>query len=192
MPGQADPQKLDSFLQKNSLELVGKIAKGWSSEIFLCRGKSGKLACLKALRGKSNRQDMVLREAENLALANSAGVGPKLIGSDAECSFVSMEYIEGIPFSEWIFETPSKESLSVFIDELYKQAKALDKIGLDHGQLAGRGKNILVAKETGLPVIIDFEKASPKRKCHNVKVLDSFLYRSKDSAIVKKVKEILG
>ncbi|MFH1663489.1 MAG: hypothetical protein ABH986_01615, partial [archaeon] len=59
-----------------------------------------------------------------------------------------------------------------------------------HGQLAGRGVNILVCK--GLPVIIDFEKASIQRKTHNRTVLESFLFKNPHSLITKKVKEILG
>jgi len=66
----------------------------------------------------------------------------------------------------------------------------MDEIGLDHGQLAGKGANIIV-KRNLRPVIIDFEKASQKRKCHNVNQLKSFLFRNPNSEIAKKVKEII-
>jgi predicted Ser/Thr protein kinase len=66
----------------------------------------------------------------------------------------------------------------------------LTGLGLDHGQIAGRGKNILVRND--LAVIIDFEKASQVRKCNNENKVKSFLFKSPHSAIVKKVKKILS
>ena len=66
----------------------------------------------------------------------------------------------------------------------------MDEIGLDHGQLAGKGRNILVRKNR--PVIIDFEKASQVRKPGNFSQLKSFLFLNPHSSISGKVKEILG
>ena len=100
-----------------------------------------------------------------------------------------MEFIKGKTFNEWLFANPSKKELEKCLNELFLQAKKLDEIGLDHGQLAGKGKNILV--RNGLPVIIDFEKASQNRKCHNCTQLEAFIYRNPNSAIAKKINEIL-
>ncbi len=100
-----------------------------------------------------------------------------------------MEFVPGPWFSEWLFENPSKAVLQKFVKELERQARALDKIKLDHGQLAGMGRNILVRKD--LPVIIDFEKASDNRKCHNLSKIDSFLFKSPYGAIAKRVRVIL-
>ena len=178
----------EDFAKRNGFAIKGKISKGWTSEIFLAM-KGKKRVVLKALREKSNRKGMALRESENLKIANSAGVGPKLIAADVDCGVVAMEYIEGVRFSEWLYSGISGDELENFIDELFSQAKLLDCLGLDHGQLAGRGNNILV--RGGLPVIIDFEKASAKRRVHNLKVVESFIFRSKDSAIVKRIGKIL-
>jgi len=98
-------------------------------------------------------------------------------------------FVPGPWFSEWLFENPSKAVLQKFVKELERQARALDKIKLDHGQLAGMGRNILVRKD--LPVIIDFEKASDNRKCHNLSKIDSFLFKSPYGAIAKRVRVIL-
>ena len=68
----------------------------------------------------------------------------------------------------------------------------MDEIGLDHGQLAGRGRNILVRLPETLPVIIDFEQASIKRKAHNEKVLIDFLNLNPNSKIAEKVIGLLG
>jgi len=129
------------------------------------------------------------RITENLKKANAIGVGPKLAIADLKKSIILMEFIDGQTFSEWLFAGPSKKILQSFIKELQQQAKALDKIGLDHGQLAGMGRNILARHNK--PVIIDFEKASSDRKCHNALVIEGYLFRNPKGAIARKVKETL-
>lgn len=183
-------QKLGQFLEENKLSLISQLGRGHSSQIFLLWGEKGKKFVAKIERLDSTRFRMAERESENLAIANSLGIGPKLFAVDLEKRVVLMEFIEGPSFSEWFFSSPGKKQLEKFIKELQAQARALDKAGLDHGQLAGRGKNILVRK--GLPVIIDFEKASCSRKCHNLNTIKALLFTNPNSAIAKKVRETMG
>lgn len=182
---------LEDYLKEKGLRFIRKISKGHSSEIYLVKNNKGKSYALKIEKEKSTRFRMAERETENLKLANSVCVGPELIGFDLGKRIILMEFIEGKTFSEWLFkESPSRKVLKKFIEELLSQARKLDGIKLDHGQLAGKGKNILVIKNS--PVIIDFEKASCNRKCHNFNQLHSFLFRNPNSAVTNKVKEILG
>lgn len=202
---------MEEFLHKRNLFLAKKerIAKGWSSEIFLVKDEKGIKYALKIEKEKSPRVDMVRKEAENLKLANSVGVGPKLFGFDLAKKIILMEFVEGVTFQEFLFgvlpKIKNKKTramvLHKFLDKLFAQARALDAAGLDHGQLAGKGKNILARKVKGKkgakgktpryePVIIDFEKASSKRKPHNLTQLEGFLLRNKYGAVAKKVKEI--
>ena len=181
---------IESFAQKNNFKIIKKIAKGWTSFIYLVENSEGNKFVLKVLREKANRRDMVKRESENLKLANSVGVGPKFVMADFDENIVVYEYVEGIVFSKWIFSNPSSAELEVFLRVVFSQAKKLDKLGLDHGQLAGKGKNIIVSN--GLPVIIDFEKASTNRKVGNVNQLLSFIFINPNSSVVKTVKQILG
>ncbi|MBU2477013.1 hypothetical protein KKG83_06090 [Candidatus Micrarchaeota archaeon] len=187
------PKNLSEFLKKTGLKLDKKIAKGHSSEVFLVK-KGKKSFALKIEKVKSTRKDMAEREVENLLKANSISVGPKLYDFDLKKRIILMEYIKGKTFSSWLFglkkNKENKKKLKKFTEELFLQAEKMDKAGLDHGQLAGRGVNILVKKN--LPVIIDFEKASQKRKTHNKTVLESFLLKNPHSEITRKVKEILG
>lgn len=176
----------------NGLKVVRRIGKGFSSEIFLIE-IGGKNFALKKEKPKSPRIDMVKKEAENLLLANSFGIGPKLFGFDLQNRELLIEYIDGYTFNEWLFKhAPTKKQLEKFFKELFLQAKKLDSIGLDHGQLGGKGKNILVKKNGFSPVIIDFEKASQHRRCHNASQLESLVFKSRYSSITKKVKEILS
>ncbi len=187
------PKNLAEFMKKHDLKLEKKIAKGFSSEVFLVK-KEKKNFALKIEKIKSRRKKMAENEVKNLSKANSVQVGPKLIDFDLKKRIILMEYIKGKTFNEWIFSLKknkkNKKKVEKFIEKIFLQAEKLDEIGLDHGQLAGRGVNILVKKN--LPVIIDFEKASQKRKVHNKKVLESFLFKNPYSEITKKVKKILN
>jgi len=203
-------ERLEAYAKRRKLEIVEKIGKGYSSEIYLVKDATEKNAmrtehslervealpalkfALKIEKPKSPRQNMAKKEAENLALANRVGVGPRLIDYDGENRIILMEYVEGKTMKEFIFskKAPSKTVLQKFLTELFQQAGRLDKAGLSHGQLAGKGTNILVRKN--LPVIIDFEKASAKRKCNNVLQLTSLLVTNKKGAMAGKVKGILG
>jgi predicted Ser/Thr protein kinase len=181
---------VEGFLRGKKLFLVEKIDRGHSSLVFLLKDLKGRKIVAKIERPDSTRFKMAEREAENLKKANSVGVGPRLLGKDLKRRLILMEFVEGRPFSEWLFSGPGKKELKQFVESLEKQAKALDNLGLDHGQLAGRGKNILVRE--GKPVIIDFEKASSNRKCHNLSVVRGFLFKNPNGTIAKKVKKILG
>lgn len=184
-----EKSRLDEFCKRRRLKVKMFLAKGHSSRIFLVK-KGKKKFVAKVERGDSPRKQMLEKEVFNLKLANSVGVGPRLISYDLFNRIILMEYIDGKTFSEWIFDKKRKrKEVSAFIEELLKQASKLDEIGLDHGQLAGRGANILV--RNSIPVIIDFEKASTQRKCHNHSVLEGFLFKNKRSAIAKRVKELL-
>ncbi len=184
-------KNLSAYLKKKGLKLEKKIAKGHSSEIFLVK-KGKKEFALKIEKTKSTRKNMAEKEVKNLRKANSVKVGPDLIDFDLKKKIILMELIKGKTFSEWLFSLKKKDKkkLEKFIKKLMVQAGKLDEIGLDHGQLAGRGVNIL--ERNGKPVIIDFEKASSKRKTHNKTVLEAFLFRNPESLIAKKVKEILS
>ncbi len=183
-------ERLEEFLKEKKLSLIEKISKGYSSEIYSVKDNEGQKFALKLEKENSPRKEMAEREVKNLKLANSAGIGPKLLGRDFKKRIILMEFIEGKTFNEWLFSGPGKKELESFLKELFAQAKKLDSIHLDHGQLAGKGKNILVRK--GKPVIIDFEKASTERRVHNVSTLDSFIYLNRHSAIARKAGETLG
>ena len=190
MPELVDQKVLQSYLKEKKLALVEKISKGCSGEIFLVKNSAGKKFALKMERKDSTREKMVEREAANLKLANSVDIGPKLVEADFRKRIILYEFIEGTTFNKWLNSLPKKEDLKNFLRELFAQAEKLDEIGLDHGQLAGKGANILVDKNLR-PVIVDFEKASPNRRCHNVTQLASFAVLNKHSGLTQKILSLL-
>ena len=155
---------------------------------------------------------MVENESYFLQKVNKKNIGPKYVDYNLEGRFVVYKYFDAKPLNEAIKEM-NKKQLKIFIKDLIKQAKTLDNLGVDHGQLAGRGTNILVLKnkETNFlteivsvlfrsipnilknkkPIIVDFEKASESRKVHNYNVLKSFLFDDY-SLFALEVKKILG
>lgn len=183
-----EEKRLNEFLKKHKLKFVRLIAKGHSSFVFLVK-RGNKRFALKLERSDSTRKEMLEKEVSNLRRANKLGIGPKLYKYDKKRRVILMEHIAGKTFSEWLFEKRKRNELIQFLAELFKQANALDKAGLDHGQLAGRGANILV--RNNLPVIIDFEKASQRRKAHNFSKLLAYLFVNKNSAICKRIWEII-
>ncbi len=185
-----DEDDLEEFLKERNLSLIEKIGKGFSSIIYLVKDKKGKKFALKIQRLDSPRPNALEREFQNLSLANKHNIGPKIIFYDKKRKILLMEFIEGVSFRKWILRKPKKEKLRNFLINLFKQAKILDKIGLSHGQLAGKGTNILVEKNS-MPVIIDFEKASTNRKCRNLFQLISLIVTNPHSIIPKIVREIL-
>ena len=183
---------LSPFCARNGLVLERPLARGWSATVHLVRhAKSGRLLALKCVREKSPRKDLCAREVTHLSLANTLGIGPLLYAYDPQEQIVLMEYVEGATLPLWLDTNPSPVRLQNTLSLLMAQARALDGAGLSHGQLAGRGKNILVRK-SGEPVIIDFEKASAKRRARNAFQLESLLFRNPRGALAQKVRGTLG
>jgi len=181
----SEKQRLEEYCKRHKLEVKEFIARGHSARIFLVqRGKKKFVAKLE--RDDSPRKNMLEKEAFYLKLANSVRVGPKLIAYDFHFRVLIMEFSNGETLNAWLKGKRTRKEVKKFFDELLKQAERLDELGLDHGQLAGRGVNILVSKgKNPKPVIIDFEKASTERKVHNRAVLEAFMGRNK---ALKKLK----
>lgn len=183
-----EKQRLEKVIKVFSLKDVSFISKGFSSLVFKAR-KGRKKIALKLERDKSRRKEMLEKEVENLMKANSVNIGPKLYFYDKQLKVIGMQLIEGITFNEFIFSNQKEKHLIRVIKLLLLQAKKLDEIKLSHGQLAGKMKNILITK--GKPVIIDFEKASMKRKAKNLSQLKAALFFNPYSSIARKIRDII-
>jgi putative serine/threonine protein kinase len=183
-----------------------KIAKGWSSYVWLVKNSHGKEFVLKEVREKSPRKDLANREGKMLLLANSIGVGPRVEEVNYTENYVVMEYVKGPKLFDWILSEQFKEEITVaqlydFIKELYRQLDALESIHLSHNQLQ-IGKNILVRRTVNtktheaqyVPVIIDFEKATIKENNHtkNIGQINAMLFFNPNGALAQKVREKLN
>jgi len=159
------------------------LGKGTQSVVFLGKLEQ-KLVAVKVLRGDSVRSDME-HEAQMLKLANQVGVGPKLLAYAKRV--LVMEVVQGVPLER--HKKLSDDELVTCVERSLEQAKALDSISLDHGELSRPLRHVFYEKAKGA-VIIDFESASTKRKPHNFNSLFSF-YFVKKGEIQERVKRLL-
>ena len=133
----------------------------------------GKPVAVKIRRVDADRRDME-HEAKMLRLANSVGVGPKLLGQSE--NFLVMELIDGLRLGRWVELLPrtgAKRRVRKLIARLLEDCFSLDQIHLDHGELSEAPKNVLVAKDK--PRIVDFESASDRRRASNVTSIAQYL-----------------
>ncbi len=147
------------------------------------------LLTIKLEKKRSTRTRMVENESKFLKLLNKKNIGPKFVYSNKKGNFVIYEYFDATSLIDYL-DKFNKQDLVIFLNDLFKQAKTMDEIGIDHGQLAGRGTNILVLKNN-LPIIVDFEKSSNTRKTHNINVLKSYFFNEK-SLVYLKLEKIFG
>ena len=163
----------------------GVVGKGCVSIVVKALTDFGIFA-LKIRRMDANRISM-RREAEMHSMANSVNVGPKLFGATE--NFLLMEFIEGYSILEFLkrIEEQSVERVRKVLKELLDQCYALDKLGLDHGELSNPKKHIIISKK---PVIIDFESASISRRVANLTKVVQYLFIG--GPMTKKLRQKLG
>jgi putative serine/threonine protein kinase len=129
---------------------------------------------VKIRRTDARRGDMS-HEARMLAEANGVGVGPQLIGTTS--NIIVMQLINGSPLAKWISaKRRTKTLVRSVLERVLVQARRLDEIGLDHGELSRAPKNVMIGR-SGKPWIVDFESASMQRKPKNVtSIVQYFLF----------------
>ena len=170
------PPEVRAWLDSRGYHFPVLFAKGSSAGVWRVE-RNGIFFALKMEHAHSTRSQMAVKEEGNLRMANGAGVGPRLVESSAELRLILMEFVEGIPLGKWLALPRASASVQRVVQRLFAQARALDAAGLDHGQLGGRLHNILIGPREEV-WIIDFEKASPMRKPHNVNKIRARLFRS--------------
>ena len=152
-----------------SLRILGKGHVG-----IVVAAKMGEArAALKVRRTDADRATL-RDEAELLGLANSVRVGPELLGCTDD--LLLMELIEGVYLGDWIdgLESSDSDKLRAVLRALLLDARRLDGVGLDHGELVRVRRHIIVAG--GVPRIIDFESASTGRRAANVTTVVQSLF----------------
>ena len=142
---------------------------------------------LKIRRGDANRATMV-EEGRLLRIANSVGVGPRLIA--ATKNLLVMEYFNGLPLFRWVDGLNIRGSFRVerVLSQLLTDCFRLDAIGLDHGELSHAPRNVLV-NPTGASCIVDFESASATRRVANVTSLIQYFLFGKISRRIRAIKK---
>jgi len=141
---------------------------------------------LKIRRVDADRTSMDA-EARMLRMANSAGVGPRLLCVSK--NFLLMQFIEGELLPNWLERNRRKALIKRVLRDVLGQCWRLDDAGLDHGELSHAPKHVIVNAKN-VPFIVDFESASLNRRPSNVTSICQFLFLS--GAVSKKVVAKLG
>jgi len=166
------------------VETIPVLGKGNTSIVLKAETEEGVCAA-KIRRTDADRVDFN-EEARLLGVANSIGVGPRLLRW-GRWSFL-MELIEGQYLSEWVrgLGPGDAGTLRGVIRGLVLQAKRMDEAGLDHGELVRLRRHTMLR---GLePVIIDFESASTSRRVSNVTtVIQSLFLNTIASTVIGSV-----
>ncbi len=148
---------------------------------------NGHRVALKILRVDADRPDL-LHEAQMLAKANTANVGPKLIG--ASKNFLLTQFIDGDLFPAWLEANKEKALVRNVLGAVLENCYRLDTIGLDHGELSKAPKHVIV-DGAQKPWIVDFETASDARKPANITAICHFFFSSAGE-VARTVAETLG
>ena len=173
-----------AFEGPHILETIPILGKGNTSIVLKVLTKKGAYAA-KIRRSDADRVGFD-EEARLLSVANSVGVGPKLVAWG--CEALIMELIEGPYLSDWIRKLTPLDAgvLRGVFRQLVDQARRLDKVGLDHGELV-RLKHHTIMRGFE-PVIIDFESAGTARRVANVTtVIQSLFLNTKASLVVERI-----
>ncbi len=172
----------------------GVIGKGCVSIVVKARFETyPEVAALKIRRTDANRPSM-FRDYELQRLANSFGVGPKVISATED--FFAMEYVDSIKIGKWLEKLTtraSKKYTRKLIRNILEQCYQLDIHRLDHGELSNPSKHVLLRKNEVEPktVVIDFESASTIRQPANLTAVSQFLFLSgRQSEKIKKIVEV--
>ncbi len=150
---------------------VNLLGKG-TRNIVVKAWVSGYAYALKIRRLDSSASSVKV-EAENMKIANSVRVGPKLISYTDD--MILMEIVHGKPILEWINARTEENTIRRVLFKLIMDAYRLDMVGLDHGELSRASKHVFI-KPDNEPVILDFGSSSTNRRPSNVSSLISYLF----------------
>ncbi|MEN3047175.1 MAG: hypothetical protein ABDH63_00100 [Candidatus Caldarchaeales archaeon] len=145
------------------------LGKGFRNAVFLVR-RGGEALAAKVRRDDWPHDD-VWREASVHGAANAVGVGPRLRGSAGRV--LLMEVVEGIRLVDWLPSASGEEVVGV-LGSLFRQCRALDAAGIDHGELGDPSKHVVITRGSSV-VIIDFGSARFTTRPKNVTSIAGFI-----------------
>ena len=151
---------------KDKIKDLKLIGKGWRGKVYRGVYKGEDLA----FKVASDPQFIpnIQKEGKILKIVNKEGIGGKLflVGED----FIAYRFIEGKPLIKVINEKNGK----IIISKLLKQARKLDKLGINKEEFHRPYKNVLVDKNMNV-YLIDFERSKMGKNIQNVNQLLQFI-----------------
>ena len=164
------------FSGRKKISGLSVLGKGCVGLVVAARTAEGRKVAVKMRRLDADR-DSLAHEAEMLALANTVGVGPRLLRHTDD--FILMEFIDGPHLPDWLSSKPDPQEVAAVLRALLEKCRRLDEIGLDHGELSRAHSHVIIqmrADRAPEPRIVDFESASTSRRPANVTSICQFLF----------------
>lgn len=145
-------------------EIRGELGRGGMGRVLLAFARHlERLVVIKVLQAIDNEQHLMRfqREAQALAQARHRYVVPvHEFGLEGQFPFIVMGYIEGETLEEFVVRAfregdgPDEEWVRDFFLKLIEALDSLHSQGLVHRDV--KPANILIARETGDPILVDF------------------------------------
>lgn len=173
-----------TYQTRPTLKFIGKGYRG----IIIKACWKDRIVAGKILRTDSGISSLA-EEAEMTKIANSIGIGPRIF--DYSEHVILMEYIRGKDLDKWLSEL--SEVQACFLKEVLKailtQARRLDSINLDHGELSNARRHIIIKNDL-TPAILDFGKARMSRKPKNLTSIVSYITHGPHHPKILKMLEV--
>lgn len=146
---------------------------------FLSKGTDSVVYLLSGFVLKASRTDRMIpmnREADILRVIrwrSTYKIAPKVFANTKYC--LLMERVQGDDLLR-LAEKSERNELKKRVISILAAARELDRIGINHGELARPGKHVLFAGES--PVFIDFGSATITTNASNLTQISSQLFFS--------------
>ncbi len=151
---------------KDQIENLEIIGEGWRGIVY--RGKfKGKDLAFKVASEKQFIPN-IQKEGKILKIVNQYGIGGKLFLTGED--FIAYQFIQGKPLKKVIDEKNGK----IIISQLLKQARILDRVGINKEEMHRPYTNVLVDNSLNV-YLIDFERARQGKNIQNVNQLLQFI-----------------
>lgn len=115
----------------------------------------------------------IANEAEWLKVLNKHNIGPRFLFSGE--NYLVYRFVEGEFILDWLRKSGKKEIFGV-IKNLLSQCFVMDKLKVNKEEMHHPTKHIII-NESGLPILLDFERCSRTDKPKNVTQFVEFLCR---------------
>lgn len=176
-----DEETLGTFykhLKEMGIKNITPFSKGNTSLVFTGEIRDEKI--LIKLQRKDSPRKTIEREAEILKVLRGTDITPKFLftGKFEGLDYLVRKFAEGVPI---LYANVKKHHLL----KIFEKTLVLDRLNIDHGQIQG-GKHIIIGKSDVW--IIDFEKASPRRRPKNLTAAISMVFLS-ENAISRRMRE---
>lgn len=171
----------------HDLVVEGELARGKHGVVFKGTYQEKKCA-IKTLHPETTATFSVGKESYYLKKLNEYNIGPKLLYSDDE--HVVMELLLGKRIDEF-----NLLERSDIVEEILRQCRVLDKLGISKQEMIRPYKHILVEEEPFRAVMIDFERSIRNNKPKNVTQFSDYLRRrgfKVDRDLLIKYKETMS